>query len=460
MKIYNTLSGKKEEFVPQGDEVKMYVCGVTPYSDAHLGHAMSYIIFDVVRRYLCYRGHKVKYVQNITDIDDKIIERANRLGISTGELAEKFTQSYYDDMAALNVELPDIRPKATETIPDMLKVIQGLVDKGFAYPSGGSVYFRVRKASDYGKLSRRRFEDAMTGESDMASEKEDPLDFVLWKASKPGEPSWESPWGPGRPGWHIECSVMSMKYFGDTFDIHGGGQDLVFPHHENEIAQSESYTGVKPVVRHWMHNGMVQLGGEKMSKSLGNLITIKEALERYSADDLRVFVLNSHYRSPLTYSEDIIEAVRGGLRRLIQAAHPGEPVYQGEPEEIPSAKEYYERFIASMDDDFNTSQAVARLFDLASVINRAANLDYLDKVGEYRAVFGDIAGVLGLKLEASEGPDPETRKRIDSLVEKRNEMRRAKQWQEADKVRDELADMGVTLEDTSEGTKAVWKRKR
>ena len=456
MKIYNTLSGKKEEFVPQGDEVKMYVCGVTPYSDAHLGHAMSYIIFDVVRRYLRYRGHRVKYVQNITDIDDKIIERANRLGISTGELAEKFTQSYYDDMAALNVDLPDIRPKATETIPDMLKVVQGLMDKGFAYPSGGSVYFRVRKAPDYGKLSRRRFEDAMVGESDTAGEKEDPLDFVLWKASKPGEPSWESPWGPGRPGWHIECSVMSMKYFGDTFDIHGGGQDLVFPHHENEIAQSESYTGVKPVVRHWMHNGMVQMGGEKMSKSLGNLITIKEALERYSADDLRVFVLNSHYRSPLTYSEEILEAAASGAERLLRVVSRDDTA-GGESEAL-DAEPYRRQFIEAMDDDFNTAQALSALFDLARAINQAGDSGL--GFAKAKEVLSELAGVLGLKLEASEGPDPETRKHIDALVEKRNEMRRAKQWQDADKIRDELADMGVTLEDTQEGTKAVWKRKR
>lgn len=456
MKIYNTLSGKKEEFVPHGDEVKMYVCGVTPYSDAHLGHAMSYIIFDVVRRYLRYSGHKVKYVQNITDIDDKIIERANRLGISTGELAEKFTQSYYDDMAALNVELPDIRPKATETIPDMLKVVQGLMDKGFAYPSSGSVYFRVRKASDYGKLSRRRFEDAMAGESDMASEKEDPLDFVLWKASKPGEPSWESPWGPGRPGWHIECSVMSMKYFGDTFDIHGGGQDLVFPHHENEIAQSESYTGVKPVVRHWMHNGMVQMGGEKMSKSLGNLITIKEALERYSADDLRVFVLNSHYRSPLTYSEEILEAAAIGTERLLRVVSREDTA--GGAGETLDAEPYHRQFIEVMDDDFNTAQALSALFDLARAINQAGDSGL--GFAKAKEVLSQLAGVLGLKLEALEGPNPDTQSRIDALVEKRNEMRRSKQWQEADKVRDELADMGVTIEDTSEGTKAVWKRKR
>ncbi|MCK5433753.1 MAG: cysteine--tRNA ligase, partial [Dehalococcoidales bacterium] len=261
MKVYNTLSGQKEEFRPGGDEVKMYVCGVTPYDECHIGHAMSYIIFDVIRRYLQFRGYKVKYVQNITDIDDKIIERAAKRGVSTHELAEKFANSYFEDMDALNIGRVDIQPKATEEIPKIIEVIQGLVDKGYAYPAGGSVYFRVRNVPDYGKLSHRNLESMMAGECAVGGEdKESPMDFVLWKAAKPGEPSWESPWGNGRPGWHIECSTMSLKYLGDTLDIHGGGQDLVFPHHENEIAQSESFTGVKPFVKYWLHNGLMQLG--------------------------------------------------------------------------------------------------------------------------------------------------------------------------------------------------------
>jgi cysteinyl-tRNA synthetase len=321
MKVYNTLSGKKEEFLPQGDEVKMYVCGVTPYDDAHLGHAMSYIIFDVIRRYLRFRGYKVRCVQNVTDIDDKIIDRANQRGVSAHELAEEFTKSYFDDMEALNIHLADVNPRATEEIPRMIEMIQGLIDKGYAYPAGGSVYFRVRKVPDYGKLSHRSLDSMRVGAScELGEEKEDPMDFVLWKASKPGEPEWASPWGPGRPGWHIECSAMSLTYLGETLDIHGGGQDLVFPHHENEIAQSESYTGVKPFVKYWLHNGLVQLGEEKMSKSLGNLITIKEALQKYSADALRIFVLSSHYRSPLTYSEEVVEAAESGVERLLQVA--------------------------------------------------------------------------------------------------------------------------------------------
>jgi len=320
MKVYNTLSGQKEEFLPQGDEVKMYVCGVTPYDDCHIGHGMSYIIFDVIRRYLQFRGYKVKYVQNITDIDDKIIDRAGKLGISTGELAERFITRYFADMDGLNIGRADIYPRATEEIPKIIEVIQGLIDKGYAYPARGSVYFRVRSVADYGKLSHRNLESMMATESAVGSDdKESPMDFALWKASKPGEPSWESPWGQGRPGWHIECSAMSLKYLGNTLDIHGGGQDLIFPHHENEIAQSESFTGTKPFVKYWLHNGLMQLGENKMSKSLGNLITIKEALEKYSVDAIRIFILSSYYRGPLTYYEAALEAAQRGAERLWQA---------------------------------------------------------------------------------------------------------------------------------------------
>jgi cysteinyl-tRNA synthetase len=428
----------------------------------------------------------VKYVQNVTDIDDKIIERANRLGTSTRELADRFTQSYLDDMAALNVEPPDERPRATETIPDMLKVIQGLIDKGFAYPSGGSVYFRVRKASDYGKLSRRNFDDMRQGDSDVNGEKEDPLDFVLWKASRPGEPSWESPWGPGRPGWHIECSVMSLKYFGDSFDIHGGGQDLVFPHHENEIAQSESYTGIKPVVRYWMHNGMVEIGAEKMSKSLGNLITIKDALGKYSADALRIFVLGSHYRSPLTYGEDILEAAERGAERLRYAAGSnGNGQKHGAG--LDSAP-YRQRFIQAMDDDFNTAQALAALFDLAREINRSGESGLA--VEEARETLKELAGVLGMTLAEPEKPELEAQPFaglresllseiaqaapeltvveksdpqdaagiIERLVTLRAALRKNKQFLLADRVRGGLDALGIALEDTPQGT--TWKVKR
>jgi len=461
VKVFNSLSGQKEEFLPQGDEVKMYVCGITPYDEAHLGHAMSYIIFDVIRRYLQFRGYKVKYVQNITDIDDKIIDRANKLGISTRELAEKFTDSYFADMDALNIGRADIYPRATKEIPKIIEVIQGLIDKGYAYPAQGSAYFRVRNVPDYGKLSHRNLESMRTGARiEAGEEKEDPMDFVLWKASKPGEPAWESPWGSGRPGWHIECSAMSLKYLGDTLDIHGGGQDLVFPHHENEIAQSESFTGVKPFVKYWLHNGMVQLGEEKMSKSLGNLITIKEALQKYSADAIRIFALSSHYRSPLTYSEEILEAAEGGVERLLRVISRDDST--GGVGEALDAEPYRKQFVEALDDDFNTAQALGILFDLARVINQAADsgLSFL----KAQSVFKNLAcNVLGLKLETFEflrEPEPETKALVKKLVEERNRLRKAKQWRQADEIRDKLRELGVLVEDTPKGTITIWKRKR
>ena len=485
MKVFSTLSGQKEEFLPQGDVVKMYVCGITPYDDCHIGHAMSYIIFDVIKRYLQFRGYKVKYVQNITDIDDKIIDRANQLGISTRELAEKFTDRYFADMDALNIGRADIYPRATEEMPKIIEIIQGLVDKGYAYPAQGSVYFRVRNVAGYGKLSHRSLESMMAGEGVLGGEeKEHPMDFALWKVSKPGEPSWESPWGQGRPGWHIECSAMSLKYLGDTLDIHGGGQDLVFPHHENEIAQSESFTG-KPFVKYWLHNGLVQLGEDKMSKSLGNLITINEALERYSADAIRIFVLSSHYRSPLTYSEEGLEAAERGADRLRQAVQ-GEGREEKAGEGV-DAEPYRQRFIEAMDDDFNTAQAIATLFDLAREINRAdeSGLETL----EARGVLIKLASILGLPLKAQELPtiDIEPLRQllisvnqwrliadlneipideipddVESLMElitsTRSGLRDKKLWEYADKIRDRLVELDITLEDTVKGT--VWKRKQ
>jgi cysteinyl-tRNA synthetase len=481
MKVYNTLSGQKEEFLPQGDEVKMYVCGVTPYDSCHLGHAMSYIIFDVIIRYLKFRGYKVKYVQNITDIDDKIIDRANKLGIPASELAGKFTDSYFDDMDALNIGRADIYPRATEEIPKIIEVIQGLIDKGHAYPAQGSVYFRVNSVPDYGKLSHRSLESMMSACSvEMGREKEDPMDFALWKAAKPGEPSWQSPWGKGRPGWHIECSAMSLRYLGDTLDIHGGGQDLVFPHHENEIVQSESFTGVKPFVKYWLHNGLVQLGEDKMSKSTGKLITIKEAREKYSPDAIRLFVLSSHYRSPLTYSEEALEAAERGADRLRQAAQ--SEGGGGEVGGAVDAEPYRKRFIEVMDDDFNTPQALATLFDLARDINRAGEEGY--RVTPAQKALLELAGILGLPLKPLEKPLIEAKlvaqirdsvhkelnraitgdetksagELIEELIKLRDELRQAGQWQLADEIRSKLGELGIALEDTPKGT--VWKRKR
>ena len=455
MKIYNTLSGKKEEFIPGSNEVKMYVCGVTPYDDAHIGHAMSYIIFDVIRRYIRFSGYGLRFVQNITDIDDKIIKRANSLGVATSEMAEKYTARFIEDMQALNIIPADFDPQATAEIPKIIEIIQGLVDKGFAYTAEGSVYFRVRRVADYGKLSNRDLESMMAGTRiETGQEKEYPMDFTLWKASKPGEPAWQSPWGEGRPGWHLECSAMSLKYLGETLDIHGGGQDLVFPHHENEIAQSESFTGRQPFVRYWLHNGLLHFGEEKMSKSLGNLITIKEALERYSADAIRVFVLSSHYRSPLKYSEEALEAAAVGVERLQRVI---EREDSGGGGESVDAESYRRQFIKAMDDDFNTPQALGTLFDLARAINHAADVG--KSFVQAKDTLSELAGdVLGLKLEALKAVgDMETK--VNALVKEREQCRNDRQWQRADEIRAELESLGVIVEDTPAGSKIIWKRK-
>ncbi len=482
MKVYNTLSGEKEDFAPSGGQVRMYVCGVTPYDDAHIGHAMSYVIFDVIRRYLKFRGYKVKYVQNVTDIDDKIIDRANKLGIPPAELAEKFTRSYFEDMKALNIEPADVYPRATGEIDKIIEVIAGLIDKGYAYPAGGSVYFRVRNDPDYGQLSHRSLEAMRAAECAIGSqEKEDAMDFAIWKASKPGEPFWPSLWGEGRPGWHIECSAMSLKYLGETLDIHGGGQDLIFPHHENEIAQSESFTGVKPFVRYWLHNGLVQLGGDKMSKSLGNLVTIKQMLggdkdkREYNADVLRVFILNSHYRSPLTYSEEGLKAAEGGMERLMGAVSREDPA-EGKGEAF-DAKSYKEKFIEAMDDDFNTAQALAILFDLANAINQAGDAGV--SIGQAQGTLISLGReVLGLRLTKTRTAQTASvgggkvkisgslsvklipgavNARVNRLVEERLKCRQEKNWQRADEIRKVLAEFGVVLEDTKTGTDVIYK---
>jgi len=450
IKVFNTLSGQKEEFVPQGDVVRMYVCGVTPYSDCHIGHALSYIVFDVIRRYLEFRDYKVKYVQNFTDVDDKIIDRANQTGVSTGDLAEGFINSYFADMDALNIRRADVYPRATGEIDKIIEVIQGLVDRGHAYAAEGDVYFRVKSDPDYGKLSHQDLEALQFGARvEVGSEKEHPLDFTLWKASKPGEPWWESPWGKGRPGWHIECSAMSLKYLGETLDIHGGGQDLIFPHHENEIAQSESFTGSVPFVKYWLHNGLLQLGDEKMSKSLGNLVCVSEVLERYNSDALRLFILSSHYRSPVSFTQEGLEAAEKGVERLCQAAR-GEGD-GGKAGEIDTAS-WRQRFIEAMDDDFNTAQAVAVLFDLAREINRAHDDDF--NTEKLRQMLLELAGVLGLTLE-EKGIDLAAAPFVDLLVSLRNDLRKEKQWQLADKIRSSLGELGVVLEDTAQGT--IWK---
>lgn len=450
MKVFNTLSGQKEEFLPQGDTVTMYVCGVTVYDDCHIGHAMSYVIFDVIRRYLEFRGYKVKHVQNFTDIDDKIINRAQELGISPQELAQKYISEYFEDMDALNIVRAHVYPRATEEIPKIIEVIQGLITKGHAYATAGSVYFRVRTFSGYGKLSRRNLDEMVSGGAEEVG-KEDPLDFALWKAAKPGEPYWSSPWGEGRPGWHIECSAMSLKYLGESIDIHGGGQDLIFPHHENEITQSEAFTGASPFVRYWLHNGLLQLGSDKMSKSLGNLITVKQALELHSPDAIRLFILGSHYRSPLTYSEEALAAAEAGMERLRQATKGSGKDEDGAPLD---AEPFRLRFIESMDDDFNVAQAVAVLFDLAREINRGR--DEGMNVAEAQCTLAELVGIMGFTLEEVAKPPLDAAPFIELLISVRNDLRQAKEWKLSDKIRSYLAELGIALEDTPKGT--VWKR--
>ena len=453
MKLYNTLSGQVEEFVPsEGNLVKMYVCGVTPYSSTHVGHALSYVVFDTLRRYLEHKGYEVRHVQNFTDIDDKIIQRARESGVSEDELVEEFIGDYFDTMDALNIQRASEYPRATREIPRIIDAISGLIDRGHAYPAAGDVYFRVTSKDDYGKLSHRTLDNMIAGARIQVDEnKEHPMDFVLWKGAKAGEPSWDSPWGPGRPGWHIECTAMSLEYLGEQLDIHGGGQDLVFPHHENEIAQSECYTGAKPFARYWMHNGLLQLGSDKMSKSLGNLVSVVEALERYSPDAMRLYFLSSHYRSPLAYSDEGAAAVERSLDRVRRALIPG----NGSGPEV-DAETHRARFAAAMDDDLNTPQAVAALFDLARDINRGR--DAGQSVGSGQAALRELGGVLGLTFEErpSTEDDLAAAPFIDLLVSIRTELRAARQFALADNIRDGLAEQGVTLEDGPQGTQ--WQR--
>lgn len=451
MKIHDTLTGAKREFTPLGDEVRMYVCGITPYSSAHVGHAMSAIAFDVVRRYLEYRGHKVRHVQNFTDVDDKLIERANAVDEDVAALAERYIDEYVGYLAALNVRPADEYPRATHEIPQMIELIDGLIAKDYAYASAGDVYFRVTKDPRYGKLSHRSLETMRAGvRIEANAEKEHPMDFALWKGAKPGEPAWDSPWGSGRPGWHIECSAMALHYLGETVDIHGGGQDLVFPHHENEIAQSEAYNDGAPLAQFWVHNGMMLFDDEKMSKSLGNLVTIGQALDQHSADALRHLVLSSHYRSPATYSDELMAASERGVGRLRQALDTSGgtgPALDADP--------YRQRVLEAMDDDFSTPQALAALFDLAHEINRAGGegRDVGDAQRSLRVLGGDL---LGFSFEEREvAVAPELAERIEELVAQRTALRSERKFAEADAVRDELAAMSVVLTDTADGT--TWR---
>ncbi len=464
LRVYNTLTRKKEEFQTlEPGVVKMYVCGPTVYADAHIGHAMSAIVFDVIRRYLEHSGLQVRHVMNFTDVDDKIINRANALSVDPHQLAESYIQAFRQHMEDLNILPSTANPRATQTMDKILGMIQGLIDKGFAYSAkNGDVYFRVTKDKDYGKLSGRKLDDMQAGARiEVEEEKEHPMDFALWKAAKPGEPAWDSPWGKGRPGWHIECSAMNLAILGEQIDIHGGGNDLIFPHHENEIAQTESFTG-KPFARYWLHNGMLQLSGEKMSKSIGNLVTIQDFLSRHEADALRMMVLNASYRAPLSYSDDIVDAAERGLDRLRSALKPAPSSAAGAPAETRTsldrqAETTQQEFVDSMDDDFNTSGGLAALFELVRAINTARDVGANDtQLGAAQKTLCDLASVLGLRLNEKKVSLGNSDKFVSLLVEVRTEMRKQKNWAMSDLIRDKLKELGVTVEDGKDGTTWQW----
>ena len=470
LRIYNTLTRKKEEFVPlTPGRVGIYVCGVTVYDFSHVGHARSALVFDMIRRYLIFRGYQVRFVRNFTDVDDKIIQRAQREGVTAQEVSERYVAAEREDMAALGVLAPDVYAKATDHIPQMIALIERLVATGLAYPMEGDVYFEVARFPAYGRLSGKNLDELVAGARvDVDERKRDPRDFVLWKGAKPGEPSWPSPWGPGRPGWHIECSAMAIQYLGETFDLHGGGEDLIFPHHECEIAQAEGVTG-KPFVRYWLHNGLLNLGAEKMSKSLGNTLTIRELLKRHDPDAMRLYLLGAHYRHPLDFAEERIAESARALTRLRalqdeadRLASRGTPGPGPDGGLLDEAAAHRARFEAAMDDDFNAPQALGVLFDLARVLQGARErvAQGITGVGAFLLGVGELvslARVLGLLESARKeaAVEPQLKARIESLVYLRQEARRQRDFAEADRLREELARLGVILEDTRDGTS--WK---
>lgn len=463
IKIYNTLTRKKENFETlKPKEVGMYVCGPTVYSNAHIGHAMSSLVFDIIRRYLEYRDYKVTHVMNFTDVDDKIIMRANKQGVDPFDLAEGYIKEFRRHLSDLNILPATINPRATQEMPQILEMIQGLIDKGYAYPKEGDVYFRVTKDDDYGRLSGRKLDDMQAGSRiEVDDRKEHPMDFALWKAAKPEEPAWDTPWGRGRPGWHIECSAMNLSHLGKQIDIHGGGNDLVFPHHENEIAQSESFTG-KQFARYWVHNGMLTLSGEKMSKSVGNLVSIDEFLAEHSASTLRFMVLNSGYRSPLTFNDDVIAQADKGMERLRSSLKPAQPESANSSDFIVKSltdqvNKTRDGFIESMDDDFNTAGAMGNLFDLVRVINQArAEGATAEILAPAQNTIKELCGVFGLILEKETSDDQSAAPFIDYLIELRAEMRKQKLFAFSDQIRDRLTSLGIVLEDSKDGT--TWHR--
>ncbi|OGO12696.1 MAG: cysteine--tRNA ligase [Chloroflexi bacterium RBG_19FT_COMBO_50_10] len=462
LRIYSTLSRRKEDFQPiQPGKVSMYVCGPTVYDKAHVGHAMSALVFDIIRRYLEYRGFEVRHAMNYTDVDDKIINRANHIGMDPIKLAEQYIDEFSRHLIDLNILPATIYPRATHEISYIVKLITQLGEEGYAYEVDGDVYFRVSKDKDYGKLSSRQLEDMQAGARVNVDErKENPMDFALWKSSKPGEPAWESPWGMGRPGWHIECSAMSMHHLGEQIDIHGGGNDLIFPHHENEIAQTESVTG-RPFARYWVHNGMMQLAGEKMSKSVGNLVTIEDFLAKHEGDVLRMMVLNSSYHNPLTFGDEIISQAEKALERLRLTLRPPNGGNIEEGQAVESLDQQLEAtrngFTECMDDDFNSAGALGYLFELVRAINQAKDAGVAGEiVARGQNLLRELMTVFGLRAERLETGGQAT-PFIELLIDLRRDLRQGKLWALADKLRASLAELGVLLEDSKDGTTWRWK---
>lgn len=466
MKIYNTMTRKKEEFIPlEEGKVKMYVCGPTVYNFIHLGNARPFTVFDTLRRYFEYRGYEVTYIQNFTDVDDKIIKRSHEEGISPEEVAEKYIKEYFIDCDGLGIKRATVHPQVTDNIENIIVFVQDLIDKGYAYEAGGDVLFRTRKFKEYGKLSHQNIEELELGARiDVDDKKEDPLDFVLWKAKKEGEPGWQSPWGEGRPGWHIECSVMSNRYLGNTIDIHAGGQDLQFPHHENEIAQSECRNG-HTFARYWMHNGYINVDGEKMSKSLGNFFTVRDISNKYDLGLVRFFLLATQYRNPVNFSDTVLEQAKAGLERLTNARDNAEFILgnladsslRDEEKELATGLDKYrERFIEAMDDDLNTADAISVIFELAKFMNtNISDQSSKEFVQLNLDIFNELTGVLNIANKAVEEDDSLSQK-VEDLIAKRAQAKKEKNFALADQIRDELTAMGIAIEDTRQGVK--WKR--
>ncbi|ELC8467206.1 cysteine--tRNA ligase [Clostridium perfringens] len=463
MKVYNTLNKKKEEFIPlTPGEVKMYVCGPTVYNFFHIGNGRTFIVFDTIRRYFEYRGFKVDFVQNFTDIDDKMIKKANEEGTTVKKIGDTYIKEYYQDADALNIERATVNPRATEFIGEIIKFVKGLVDKGYAYEVDGDVYFSTKKFEGYGKLSGQNIEDLQSGARISVDErKKDPMDFAIWKAQKPGEPAWNSPWGMGRPGWHIECSCMAKKLLGETIDIHAGGSDLKFPHHENEIAQSEALTG-EPFARYWLHSAFVNVNNEKMSKSLNNFFTAREILERYDADVIRFLMLSAHYRQQLNFSEDLLESAKASVERIYNAIGnlenlidevSREEMNEEEKAYLESLNKYKEKYIEKMDDDFNTADAITAIFDLIKDTNTNITIDSSKELAQKALeLIRELGAPLGMFQKSTKGNLEEE---IEALIAKRQQARKDRDFALADKIRDELKDRGIVLEDTTQGVR--WK---